>query len=136
MRTQFQFNKTTVSMARHEVTAGEIVGAGPKSGRVIGEEWRIIYAKDGRESVHLAFLSEQAADAAMDAIKAETDACSRSQMAAELMSGCPDESRPDHEAIVAALLRGDSAAEILAMPEADRWPETYAWLKSELASEA
>jgi hypothetical protein len=56
----------------------------------------------------------------------------RNALAKELLLGVPDESRADHEAIAAALVRGDSAEEILGMPEVDYWPETYSWLKTEL----
>ena len=58
----------------------------------------------------------------------------KSQIANEMMRGCPADSRADHEAVAAALVRGDDAAAILKMAELDRWPETYVWLKSELAA--
>ena len=74
MRAPFQFSKTTVSMARAEVTAADIGIAGPKSDKVIGVEWHVIYTKDGRDTVHLIRATEAEADAAMDAIKAEADA--------------------------------------------------------------
>lgn len=56
----------------------------------------------------------------------------RNQIAAELLRGCPDESRADHEVIAQALRRGDSVSDILAMREVNDWPETYVWLRSEL----
>lgn len=58
----------------------------------------------------------------------------RNQIAAELLRGCPEESLEDHEAIAAALRRGDSAAQMLSMPETYNWPETYVWLKGELGA--
>lgn len=57
----------------------------------------------------------------------------RNQIANELLRGVPDESREDHEAIAEALRRGDSASDILGMREANDWPETYVWLRTELA---
>ena len=59
----------------------------------------------------------------------------RKRIATELLEGCPDESRVDHETIAHAILRGDSPDDILDMPEVDRWPETYVWLKTELNTE-
>lgn len=58
----------------------------------------------------------------------------RNQIADELLRDVPDESREDHEAIADAIRRGDAAEQILAMPETDRWPETYSWLKGELGA--
>ncbi len=54
------------------------------------------------------------------------------ELATELMSGCPAESRDDHQAIADAITRGDNADAIMRMPELDRWPETYAWLHGHL----
>jgi DNA-binding transcriptional regulator YiaG len=54
------------------------------------------------------------------------------KIAAELLNGCPDESLRDHQKIAAAILSGKNREEILNMPECDRWPETYVWLKGEL----
>ncbi len=59
----------------------------------------------------------------------------RSRIASELLRGCPDESREDHESIAKMLRRGDLATDILSSPECDRWPETYVWLKGELGGE-
>lgn len=56
----------------------------------------------------------------------------RNEIATELLRGVPEESREDHEAIAAALRRGDSADDILSMREVNDWPETYSWLKTEL----
>ena len=65
----------------------------------------------------------------------------RIRIATELMSGCPsdeewgeDERQPwaDHQAIADAIVRGDSADEILSMDEMDRWPDTYSWVRLEL----
>lgn len=56
----------------------------------------------------------------------------RDELADEILCGCPDEAMADHEAIAAALRRGDSAEAILGMPEVAAWPETYVWLKGEL----
>jgi len=55
----------------------------------------------------------------------------RNEIANELMRDCPDEYRSDHAEIAAAIIRGDDASKILAV--ADDYPETYVWLKSELA---
>lgn len=52
----------------------------------------------------------------------------RDEIAAQLLDGCPDDCRADHETIAAAIRRGDTWAEILSMPETDRWPDTYTWL--------
>jgi hypothetical protein len=60
----------------------------------------------------------------------------REQIATELMKGCPTESREDHEAIAEAVRAGESVESILKMDEVDRWPETYAWLKSALNAAA
>ena len=57
----------------------------------------------------------------------------RNQLAAKLLEGCPAESLDDHKAIAAALLRGDSNEQVLAMNQLDAWPETYVWLKGELS---
>lgn len=65
----------------------------------------------------------------------------RIRIATELMSGCQsdeewgeDDRKPwtDHRAIADAIVRGDSADEILSMDEMDRWPDTYSWVKREL----
>ena len=56
----------------------------------------------------------------------------RIQLASELLRDCLDGSLGDHQAIAAALIRGDTPAEILDMPECDQWPETYIWLKNNL----
>jgi hypothetical protein len=56
----------------------------------------------------------------------------REALATELLRGCPAESRADHERIADALQRGDAPATILAMPEMERWPETYRWISIEL----
>ena len=52
------------------------------------------------------------------------------QIAAELMHGCPSESREDHETIADAIRGGVLLIDILGMPEVNRWPETCAWLIS------
>lgn len=57
----------------------------------------------------------------------------REKLAAELLKGDLGESQADHEAIARALTRGHSTEAILAMSELERWPETYSWLKTELA---
>lgn len=74
MRTTFQFSKTTVSMRRVELTDIDLGIPGPKTGKVVGVEWQVIYTKDGRDSIHLVRATEADADADMDAIKAEADA--------------------------------------------------------------
>ena len=56
----------------------------------------------------------------------------RERLAADLLRDCPAESLDDHKAIAAALLRGDSNEQVLAMDQLDAWPETYSWLKGEL----
>lgn len=62
-----------------------------------------------------------------------SSAVNREQLADELLNDCPDEAQADHEAIAQALTRGDSYETILAMSELENWPETYSWLKAELA---
>lgn len=79
MRSPFQFSKTTVSMRFAELKPADLgIDNAPKSRRdeIVATEWQVIYAKDGRETVHLAFQTEQEADAAMDNIKAEADSMS------------------------------------------------------------
>ena len=51
-----------------------------------------------------------------------------------MLKGCPSDSLADHEAAAAALRTGDTktALEILV----DAWPETYVWLKNEIAEGA
>ncbi|EXF45286.1 hypothetical protein BAY1663_02365 [Pseudomonas sp. BAY1663] len=71
MRTPFQFGKTTVSMVRAELSAADLGIAGPKSGKVVAVEWRVIYTKDGRDSIHIVRATEAEADADMDAIRSE-----------------------------------------------------------------
>lgn len=65
----------------------------------------------------------------------------REQIARELMVGCQsdeewgeDERTPwtDHQAIADAILRGDNIDDILNMPEMEKWPETYVWVKNQL----
>jgi hypothetical protein len=57
----------------------------------------------------------------------------RAEIAAELLTNCPDESFKDHRTIAAAIRRGDDPTTIMSMPEVERWPETYSWLKYELS---
>lgn len=52
----------------------------------------------------------------------------RKTIIAELLLGCPDEAIGDHFAIAGAVERGESLLHLLAMPELDRWPDTYVWL--------
>jgi hypothetical protein len=56
----------------------------------------------------------------------------RKKIAAELLTGCPDEGLADHQAIARAISRGDTKEKILLMPELDLWPDTYVWLKHQL----
>lgn len=56
----------------------------------------------------------------------------RKQLADDLMRGCPEELREDHQAIAVAIRRGDSPSKILDMKESNEWPDTYIWLKSRL----
>ncbi len=58
----------------------------------------------------------------------------RNEIAAELLRNCPAECASDYAAIADALRRDEDAQKILAMQEVNDWPETYAWLKSELAA--
>jgi hypothetical protein len=53
-------------------------------------------------------------------------------LADELLRDCPDESLQDHEAVAAAIRRGESRDRILRLPELNRWPETWAWVKSHI----
>lgn len=68
MRATFQSSKTTVSMQKADITA---------RGEVIGSEWQVIYAKGGQSHVHMAFATEDEADACMDLIKANAEAAQR-----------------------------------------------------------
>jgi len=54
----------------------------------------------------------------------------RSEIAQDLLDGCPAEELSDHEAIAAAIMDGEPMDRILEMAEVDRWPETYVYLKS------
>ena len=56
----------------------------------------------------------------------------RNEIAAQLLEGCPEESRNDHEEIARAIRIGTSVDAIMAMPEVDRWPDTYCWLRGVL----
>jgi disulfide oxidoreductase YuzD len=56
----------------------------------------------------------------------------RKQIAAETVMGCSAGSLSAHQKIADAILAGKSTDEILAL--CDDWPETYAWLKMELAA--
>lgn len=60
----------------------------------------------------------------------------KNPIAIELLKDCPPESLTDHTTIANAIERGDSRDVILDMPECDRWPETYVWLKSQLKNPA
>ena len=59
----------------------------------------------------------------------------RQEIADEMMWSCPAESREDHEIIAWQIRTGQPVEAILELPELDLWPETYAWLKGELAGE-
>lgn len=50
-----------------------------------------------------------------------------SNIATELVRGCPSDTLADHEVIADAITGGDSVDDILAM--AIDYPETYMWLK-------
>ena len=56
----------------------------------------------------------------------------RNALADEFMDGCPEECLEDHEIIADAIRRGESVKTILSMPETDRWPDTYIWLRDRL----
>lgn len=58
----------------------------------------------------------------------------RESIATELLAGCPEESRADHKAVAEAIRRGATWDELSAMPELDRWPESYIWVRGEIAS--
>lgn len=74
MREALRLGKTTVSMRCVELTDADLEIPGPKTGRVVATQWQVIYSKNGKESIHLAFKTEAEADAAMDGIKAVADA--------------------------------------------------------------
>ena len=59
----------------------------------------------------------------------------RNEIATELLDGCPQESLADHTVLAERLRWSEHPDTILASPEANRWPETYTWLKNELAAE-
>lgn len=54
------------------------------------------------------------------------------ELAAEMMNGCPEENRAEHEIIAAALRAGDVDGALMGAGES--LPETYTWLKSEIAA--
>lgn len=56
----------------------------------------------------------------------------RESIATELLAGCPDESRADHEAVASAIRNGGTWDELSAMPELNRWPESYTWVRVEM----
>jgi len=58
----------------------------------------------------------------------------RKKIATEITRGCPSESRRDHREIAAAIRAGKSFDEICRTTKIDDWPETYTWLKSEMAA--
>lgn len=58
----------------------------------------------------------------------------RIKIAAELMRDCPAESRVDHAIIANAIRLGATLDQLLAMPETNRWPETYRWMKNEFSA--
>lgn len=77
MRSPFQFNKTLVSMRFAELKPADLgIYNAPKSRKdeIVSTEWQVIYTKDGCETIHMAFPTEQEADVAMDEIKANADA--------------------------------------------------------------
>jgi hypothetical protein len=53
----------------------------------------------------------------------------RAELASELLRDCPSESLTDHQRLADLIRDGASLDELLNTPEADRWPETYRWLK-------
>ncbi len=55
----------------------------------------------------------------------------RDSIAGELMQGCPEEGREDHETVAQAILLGWGIDSIMGMEELNRWPETYSWLRGE-----
>jgi hypothetical protein len=57
----------------------------------------------------------------------------RNAIATELLRDCPAESLADHTRLAEMIRRGESLTTILDTPEANRWPETHSWLKSELS---
>jgi len=59
----------------------------------------------------------------------------RKRIAAELLLGCPEESRRDHVYLAELLLGEICAHKILDSEAARRWPETLFWLQRELQSE-
>lgn len=56
----------------------------------------------------------------------------RSELAAELLRDCPEESMSDHQIIADAILFGHTLTVMLSMREVNNWPETYSWLKAEM----
>lgn len=50
----------------------------------------------------------------------------------ELLSGCTEECASDYRKIACKILSGYSVRSILNMPELNRWPETYVWIKNAL----
>lgn len=58
----------------------------------------------------------------------------RSRLADELLEGLPDDQdiRKDHIILATAIKSLVSKSDILDMPEADRWPDTYVWLRDNL----
>ena len=55
----------------------------------------------------------------------------RIQIADELINGCPDEMREDHEHIASLIRSGASKAEIESDKILNEWPDTYFWLMNE-----
>lgn len=57
---------------------------------------------------------------------------SREQIANALLKGVTEDCREDMEAVARAIASELSIPSILAMPELDRWPESYFWVKTQL----
>jgi len=57
----------------------------------------------------------------------------RADLSDQLLINCPEDALADHEALSKLILDGADLAMVLNSQMAGRWPETYAWLKTEMA---
>lgn len=90
-------------------------------------DWR-----DGRHLIESFLDHNSVADAdTREAVAAELD---RWLIVSDLLRDCPPEGRADHEAVANAIARGERLAEILKLPELNRWPESYRWVASKLGA--
>lgn len=60
---------------------------------------------------------------------------SRNHIALCILKDCPPEARDDHDVVAMAICDGANWEELSKMPELDRWPETYTYLREQFKSD-